>query len=139
MTATGPSRVYSCGGLMDKDEFSLIADRLPCAAAFRVGAHRGVAPRVIVEELARSGVRVGFCQLGLFGYESFGEKRLTGICRCVPPEVQTALHSATETGALSCQEAWCLADRLGIPRLLVGAAATLAEVRITDCPLGCFS
>ncbi len=124
---------------MNKDEVSLMADRLPCAVAFRVGAHRGEDPRAIVEKLAQSGVRVGFCQLGLFGYESFGEKRLTGICRCVPPGVQTALDLAAKTGTLSCQEAWCLADRLGIPRLLVGAAATLAEVRITDCPLGCFS
>lgn len=113
--------------------------RIPCAVAFDEAMERGVSPHAVAEEYAQKGTRVGLCQLGLFGYELFGEKRLTGCIRTVPPQVCAALEEAAEDGAVSCVELWSLGDRWGIPRIVLGAAADQIGVRIKNCQLGCFS
>ena len=77
--------------------------------------------------------------MGLFGYEGFGEKKLIENPKAVPSVVCDALRAAAPSSTLSCPAAWQLADALGLPRPLLGAAADHLGIRITNCSLGCFS
>lgn len=117
----------------------IISDRLPCATAFRLAKEQSTSPRSVVASFDAQGVRVGCCQLGLFGYEGFGGKQLIEELNAVPSVVSDALRAAAPSSTLSCPAAWRLADELGLPRPLLGAAAGHLGIRITNCSLGCFS
>jgi hypothetical protein len=111
---------------------------LPCVAAFGIAARLGVAPDTVRANADRLGVRISVCQLGLFGYDAFGERRAARKLSDVPPELRRALDEAADDGRLACAAAWRLADERGLPRLLMGSAAETVGVRIIRCPLGCF-
>jgi len=111
---------------------------LPCAAAFRIADRLGVAPDTVRANADRLGVRISVCQLGLFGYDAFGERRAAHKLSDVPPELRRALDETADGGRLTCAAAWRLADERGLPRLLMGSAAETVGVRVCRCPLGCF-
>jgi hypothetical protein len=117
----------------------LILGRLPCALAFRAAADIGVAPVEVREAADAADIRVSRCQLGLFGFEEFGEKRLDHCATEVPDDLRDALSSAATSDAVSCAVAWRLADSLGVPRVLVGSAANAMGIRVVQCQLGCFT
>lgn len=83
-------------------------------------------------------MRISRCQLGLFGFAGFDEKHLTDWVAAIPPELREQLAAGTSSAAITCFEAWQIADDLGIPRILVGAAANKLGIRINHCQLGCF-
>jgi len=56
----------------------------------------------------------------------------------VTPEINAAIQERAPEGELTCAGARKIADEMGIPYQVVGAAADLAEVRIKNCALGCF-
>ena len=117
---------------------SLIEDRLTCVHAHRLAERLGVAPREIGEEASRLGVRISRCQLGLFGYQDFGDKRLISVIGELPASLKERFDVRVDGDRLSCQAAWEIASELGLPRSLIGTAADRAGVRIRDCQLGCF-
>jgi hypothetical protein len=53
-------------------------------------------------------------------------------------EIRRLLAERADGGRISCEEAWQVADELGVPKTEVGAAADDLGIRITDCQLGCF-
>lgn len=114
------------------------ASGLPCAAAFFLAEQLRVPPHAIRESADRIGLRIVFCQLGLFGYDGFGERRLARALSLVPPELSSAVAAAVADGRLPCATAWRLADERGLSRLLLGSVAETLGVRISDCSLGCF-
>ncbi len=111
---------------------------LPCAAAFGIAERLRVAPDTVRANADGSGVRISLCQLGLFGYDAFGERRATRKLSDVPPELRRALDEAATDGRIACAAAWRLADERGLPRLLMGSAVETAGVRVSHCQLGCF-
>lgn len=111
---------------------------LPCAKAFGIAERLGVAPDSVRADADRLGVRISVCQLGLFGYDAFGERRAAHRLSAVPPELRRALDEATDDGRLACVAAWRIADERGLPRLLMGSAAETIGVRLCRCQLGCF-
>ncbi len=111
---------------------------LPCAVAFAIAEEFGVAPSEVREEVDRSEVRIVHCQLGLFGYHAFGDKRFVAPLSQVPERLADTLREAAGDGPLSCASAWVIAEHEGLPRPVVGSAAEALGVRIAPCQLGCF-
>jgi len=116
----------------------LVDDCLTCAHAHRLAERLGVAPREIGEEASRLEVRISCCQLGLFGYTDFGDKRLISEIRELPASLKERFDARVDGGGLSCLAAWEIAAETGLPRCLIGTAADRAGLRIGDCQLGCF-
>lgn len=52
--------------------------------------------------------------------------------------VQEALKSRAKDGRIACQQAFKLADELGVPPFRIGEAANVVKVKIKGCQLGCF-
>ena len=111
---------------------------LPCALAHRLAESCAVLPQAVGESADAMGIRITHCQLGLFGYDAFGEKRWTRRLTTTPAELERDLRLACVDGRLSCATAWRWADERGLPRLLLGSIAETLDVRICDCQLGCF-
>jgi hypothetical protein len=86
----------------------------------------------------REGIRVSECQLGLFGYEAFGEKRWVRRLAAIPRSLESEILAACVEDRLACAAAWRVADGRGVPRLVVGSVAEALDVRISACQLGCF-
>jgi hypothetical protein len=112
--------------------------RLPCEDAFFIVQECGVRPDRLSEFVNEVGVRIGWCQLGLF---AGGKKEKTSVASSpvpVRPELRVAIEAALEEGLLPCARAWGIAKRLGIERIEVGRAADRMNVQISRCQLGCF-
>jgi hypothetical protein len=126
------------GTLRDRLRESAVGGGLPCALAHRLAASCAVLPQVVGETADSLGVRITHCQLGLFGYDAFGEKRWTRRLTAIPTELEHDVRLAHVEGQLSCARAWQLADERGLPRLVLGSVAETLDVRVSDCQLGCF-
>lgn len=112
--------------------------RLPCAEAFALAHEWHVAPLEVARRAEAEGMRIGWCQLGLFTGAVKGEKGWPAGPYEVSAEVQAAITAALEEGALPCARAWGVAKRLGLERLEAGRAANAIGVRIVQCQLKCF-
>jgi hypothetical protein len=114
------------------------ARRIPCACAVGAATACGVPPAAMGEAANGLGIRISECQLGLFGYELYGEKRWTRRLGAVPPALEQSVRAACAENRLACAAAWRLADERGLPRLLFGSVAETLDVRVSRCQLGCF-
>jgi len=130
--------VSNMNALRDRLRESAANGDLPCALAHRLAESCAVLPQAVGESADAMGIRITHCQLGLFGYDAFGEKRLTRGLKAIPTELERDLRQACTDGRLTCAAAWLLADERGLPRLLLGSIAETLDVRICDCQLGCF-
>ena len=118
---------------------ALIEDKLPCARAFAVSEEYGVSPRLVGREATRLRIRISRCQLGLFGYDDLGSKRIVQPAEEVSEELKAAIASRLVAGKLSCTAAWEIASEFKLSRLKVASAIESLGLRISDCQLGCFS
>ena len=124
--------------LQQEVERRSIDGRLPCAAVFAIAEDLGVALDQVVHGIGVADLRISHCQLGLFGYQAFGDKRFAVPLSHVPDRLEAALRAASVDGAVPCVAAWGIAEREGLPRPVVGSAADAIGVRIAPCQLGCF-
>jgi len=132
------SEVSRLSDLEKEIERRSIDGRLPCIAAFAIAKHLGVPLGKVLDQINGADVQIVHCQLGLFGYHAFGDKRFAGSLIRVPDRLTAALREACVDGALPCAAAWKIAEREGLPRPVVGSAAEALEIRIAPCQLGCF-
>ncbi len=112
-------------------------ERLPCAEAFALAQERHMAPMELAAAAEAQGIRIGWCQLGLFVGARKG-KGWPAEPLELAEEVRALLRAAAPEGRLSCVEAWALARRLEWERLALGYAANTLDIRIVRCQLGCF-
>jgi len=117
---------------------SLRDGRLPCAFAFRLAEENNWTPAQIATEANRLGIRISRCQLGLFGYDAFGQKGLVQTLETVPGDVTVSLHDAEKDGQIACAALWRIAQEHGLPRIAIASAAETLDLRISPCQLGCF-
>lgn len=115
-----------------------IEGHLPCAAAFAIAEELGLPLTEVVDAINGTDVRIVHCQLGLFGYQAFGDKQFAAPLATVPDRLADALRAGCVHEALPCATAWKIAEREGLPRPVVGSAADALGVRIAPCQLGCF-
>jgi len=81
-------------------------------------------------------VRIGKCQLGLFGYNP--TSKAVEPATAVSPELTAAIRNALNDGLLPCVAAWTIAASLGIPRMAVAGACEAMKIKIKPCQLGAF-
>jgi hypothetical protein len=111
-----------------------------CARAEAVAAVLGVPLGDVGRTLDLKEIRIGRCQLGLFGYpEGDGPNgRVVKPAATVAGELERAIHAGLDGGKLPCGTAWGIAAALNIPRMRVSAACETLKVRIKPCQLGAF-
>ena len=107
-------------------------------AAFAIAESLGVRPDEVRQQADRSEVRIAQCQLGLFGYHAFGDKRFAAPLTRVPDQLTATLREACVDGALPCAVAWKIAECGGLPKPVIGSATETLGIRIAPCQLGCF-
>ena len=118
---------------------ALIEDKLPCARAFAVVEEHGVLPQLVGREATRLGIRISRCQLGLFGYDDLGNKRIVHPAEEVSAELKAAIVSRLVAKKLSCKAAWEIAAEFKLSKLKVASAIEALGIRFSNCQLGCFT
>jgi hypothetical protein len=115
---------------------SAVEGKLPCAVAFDVVKHLGVAPEDVGRTADLMELRLVKCQLGLFGYEP--KKSILKPAASVSPAFEKTIREALINDRLPCKRAWEIAERLGIHKMKVSAACDALGIRIRPCQLGAF-
>ena len=118
---------------------AMVEGKLSCAQAFVVAAKQRVEPIKIGEEVTRLGLRINRCQLGLFGYDEQGEKRIVKPEASISENLKETIQARLVEGRLPCRAAWEIAKEHDFPKLKVANAAEGLNLRISACQLGCFS
>jgi hypothetical protein len=126
------------GNVSERLHDRAVWEGLPCESAFDLARTEGLAPLELGHQANESDIRIIHCQLGLFGYKAFGEKRLAVSLPSLPTDVPEALRAASKGDELPCAAAWRVAADFGLPRLVVGELAERIGLRIVRCQLGCF-
>ncbi len=120
---------------------ALIKDRvtdnmISCAEAHKIARELEVAPIDVGTTLDLLEVRINKCQLGLFGY---GEvRKVTQVKVNNNPEITQAIKAALVNDRLPCASAWEIAEKFGLARIEVSAAAEKMKIKITSCQIGAF-
>ncbi len=109
---------------------------LPCVEAERIGAALGVTLAEVGRTLDLLELRIGRCQIGLFGYGP-GRKAIEPAAS-VAPDLDEAIRGGLAGGRLPCKAAWEIAAKLQITRMEVSAACETQKIRIKPCQLGAF-
>jgi len=119
-------------------EAQMVRGRLPCARAFQVAEEQGVTPSAVGKSASRLGIKISRCQLGLFGYEDLGKRRILEPADEVAAELKGAIDAQVEDGKITCKSIWEIAAELSIPKLHVAKAVEALGLKIRSCQLGCF-
>jgi hypothetical protein len=113
-------------------------NRIACAAALRLAARHGVDASTVAGLAAEAGITIVYCQLGLFGYHSFGGKGVSTPLREIPERLRSVIRERSADGALPCADVWAIAEASALPRLVLASAADAMGIHIAPCQLGCF-
>lgn len=112
-----------------------VAGELGCDEAERIGATIGVPLAEIGRTLDLLELRIGRCQLGLFGYP---EGKALQPAAAVSPDLEAAIRGRLAGGRLPCRGAWEIAAKQKTTRMAVSAACETLKIRIKPCQLGAF-
>ncbi len=112
-----------------------VEGELACAEAERIGAALGVSLAEVGRTLDLLELRIGRCQLGLFGYP--GGKSLQPAL-VVAPELEAAIRGCLSDGRLPCKVAWEIAAERKVTRMKISSACETLKIRIKPCQLGAF-
>jgi molybdate transport system regulatory protein len=114
--------------------------KLPCSQAFAIVAELGVDPMTVGDAANEAGMRISYCQLGLFGYgpKAEGRHKIVQPMEDVPAQLAARLRAAANDEGITCAAIWQLADTLGYTRLQVSSAAEAMSIKVSRCQLGCF-
>ena len=111
-------------------------DELSCVHAEAIARDKGTTLAEVGTNLDLLEIRIGKCQLGLFGYAP--ASKTVGPASSVAPELAAAIRSALNNERLPCAAAWTIATSLGIPRMAVAGACETMKIKIKPCQLGAF-
>jgi hypothetical protein len=109
---------------------------MACDEAERIGAALGVKLEEVGRTLDLLELRIGRCQLGLFGYGP--ERKAVQPASSVAKDLEEAIRGRLADGRLPCRAAWEIAAELRITRMEVSAACETQKIRIKPCQLGAF-
>ena len=109
---------------------------LSCGAAHVITSDLNVATSEVGITLDLLEVRIGKCQLGLFGYGE--KKRIVKSADKVEPELQKEIENSLVDGRLPCKAAWDIAEKLKMKRLDLANACEKLRVKINSCQIGSF-
>jgi hypothetical protein len=108
---------------------------LACAEAERIVTALGAPLAEIGRTLDLLELRIGRCQLGLFGYP---EGKAVHPAAAVAPDLDAAIRGRLADGRLPCKAAWEIAAERRVARMEVSSACETLMIRIKPCQLGAF-
>ena len=108
---------------------------LACAEAEGIVAALNVSLAEIGRTLDLLELRIGRCQLGLFGYP---EGKAVRPAAAVAPDFEAAIRGRLAVGRLPCKAAWEIASERKVARMEVSFACEALKIRIKPCQLGAF-
>ena len=109
---------------------------LPCAVAFEIAKILGVSPREVGRAADEVRCKLNKCQLGLFGYSP--HKKIVSAKLPADEQIVEAIRTKATEGRLPCAEAWQIADRFGVRKMVISAACEALGIKIKPCQLGAF-
>ena len=109
---------------------------LSCGAAHVIAEELKVLPSEVGVALDLLEVRIGKCQLGLFGYGE--KKRIVKPADEVSPELQSEIKSRSVGGRLPCKAVWDIAEKYKMKRLDLANACEKLNLKINSCQIGSF-
>ena len=115
----------------------LTSGELACADAERISGDLGVTMAEVGRTADLMEIRIGRCQLGLFGYDAPGG-RIVRPADGVEPALDAAIRGRLSNGRLPCSAAWEIAADRKIPRLNVSSACETLKIKVKPCQLGAF-
>jgi len=114
-----------------------VSDRkISCILAHEIAQNLEVSPKEVGIALDLRELKLGECQLGLFGHTPGGKSLKT--VENVPPDLENTIKELTENNKISCCNCWDVAEKLDIPRLDVASACEKMGLKIGPCQLGAF-
>jgi hypothetical protein len=111
-------------------------DELSCAHAESIARDTRTTLAEVGTNLDLLEIRIGKCQLGLFGYNP--TSKAVEPATSVSAELTAAISSNLNNERLPCAAAWAIAASLGIPRMAVATACEAMKIKIKPCQLGAF-
>ncbi|MCX5838548.1 MAG: hypothetical protein NTW71_08530 [Deltaproteobacteria bacterium] len=108
---------------------------LDCAEAERIAAALGIRLAEIGRTLDLLELRIGRCQLGLFGYP---EGKAVHPAAAVASGLDADIRGRLADGRLPCKAAWEIASKRKVARMEVSSACESLKIRIKPCQLGAF-
>ena len=111
-------------------------DTLSCGAAHIIAGELNVAASEVGITLDLLEIRIGKCQLGLFGYGE--KKRIVAPAEEVDPAHQGEVQSNLVEGRLPCRAAWDIAEKFNMKRLDLANACEKLKIKINSCQIGSF-
>jgi hypothetical protein len=108
---------------------------LACTECERICAALGVKMEEVGRTMDLLELRIGRCQLGLFGYP---EGKAVHPAAAVAPDLEAAIRRRISNGKLPCKAAWDIAAERKIARMSVSAAGEALDIKIRPCQLGAF-
>lgn len=123
------------GGLKESDR------TISCAAAVRLAEKKGVKPIAVGRTLDALAVHLSLCQIGVFGYPGHAKGWVVSgvVSQPVPDGMKNAMREAGGTEKrITCLEIWKIAAKFRVSRMLAGAVADQAGLKIKGCQLGAF-
>ena len=122
--------------LGQKVKQSLREGYLPCPAAWKIALDAGV-PKIAVGEITdRLGVRVTDCQIGCFKVDKALHEDLIG--HTADEKTVALLEDLSRKNDLTCATVFELAKKLNLKPLALADMASLKDIRVRQCQLGCF-
>ena len=109
---------------------------LSCGAAHVIAEQLKVKPSAVGVTLDLLEVRIGKCQMGLFGYGE--KKRIVKPADKVEPELQNEIESKLVDGRLPCKASWDIAEKFKMKRLDLANACEKLKIKINSCQIGSF-
>ena len=116
---------------------ALTGGELACADAERISGEAGVPMAEVGRTADLLEIRIGRCQLGLFGYDAPGGRIVRPADR-VEAGLEAAIRARLLDGRLPCESAWQIAADKKIPRLNVCSACEALKIKVKPCQLGAF-
>ena len=110
--------------------------KLPCLIAFRIANSLQVAAADVGRTVDLLNFRLTKCQLDLFGYKS--QKKIIKAKEPEDQSIKKAIHDGLVEERLPCINAWEIASRFNIHKMMVSSACEAMNIKIIKCQLGAF-
>jgi hypothetical protein len=109
---------------------------LTCAQASRISDSMKVEMGIIGVTLDLMEIRIGKCQLGLFGHGK--NDKTVKPAKTIRWDIEEAIRGALVNNRLSCAAAWDIAGTFGVPKMRVSSICEALKIKIKPCQLGAF-
>lgn len=114
----------------------IVKGELACGQASRIAGSMKIDLKIVGTALDLMEVRITKCQLGLFKHEKDGKQ--VKAAKIIKTDMEDAIRSALVNDRLSCEAAWEIAARFGVPKMRVASLCEALKIKIKPCQLGAF-